>query len=82
MSTLFLADQVVQPVPGSAQRNCANLALGGVLDAEIAGLKARLRRRSADAADAGEVARADLDRQVRWLRESVAKLQARRAELF
>jgi uncharacterized small protein (DUF1192 family) len=81
MSTLFLTDRVVQPVPSSAHQDHANIALGCVLDAEIEALKARLRRRFADGAVAGDRARADLDRQVGWLREDVAKLQARRDEL-
>ena len=81
MSTLFLADQIVQPVPSSAQRDHANLALRCVLDAEIEALKGRLRRRAAEAVVADDAARADLDRQVGWLRGSVAKLQARRDQL-
>jgi hypothetical protein len=72
---------VVQPVQCRAQRDYANRALGCVLDAEIEALMARLRRRSANAAAAWGLARADLDRQVGWLRDSVAKLQARRDAL-
>ncbi len=77
MSTLVLTDPVIQP----AQRDHANLALRCVLDAEIEALKARLRQRSAKAAAAWGLARADLDRQVGWLRDSMAKLQARRNAL-
>jgi uncharacterized small protein (DUF1192 family) len=78
MSTQVLTHPVTQPVPCPAQRDHANLALRRVLDAEIESLKARLRQRSATAAVACGLARADLDRQFGWLRDSVAKLQARR----
>ena len=77
MSTPVLTQPVIQPV----QRDHANVALRCVLDAEIEGLKARLRQRSANAAVACGLARADLDRQLGWLRDSVAKLQARRDAL-
>jgi hypothetical protein len=81
MSTLVLADPVVQPVQGPARRDHANLALRCVLDAEIEALTGRLLHRSANVAIACGLARADLDRQVGWLRDSMAKLQARRGAL-
>jgi hypothetical protein len=81
MSTLVLTDPVIEPVQCPAQRDQANLALRRVLDAEIEALTARLRQRSADAAVASGLARADLDRQAGWLQDSVAKLQARRDAL-
>jgi hypothetical protein len=81
MSTLVLTDPHIQPVQCPAQRDHANLALRCVLDAEIEALKARLRRRSANAAVARGLARADLVRQIGWLRDSVGKLQARRDAL-
>ena len=81
MSTLVLTDPVVEPVQCAAQRDQANLALRCVLDAEIESLKARLRQRSGRAAVSSGLARADLDRQSGWLRDSVAKLQARRDAL-
>jgi hypothetical protein len=74
-------DQLFQPLPCPAQRDHANLALRGVLDAEIEALEARLRQRPANVAFAGGLARADRDRQVGWLRDSVGKLQARRDAL-
>ena len=81
MNTLVLTDSVVQPVPRPAQRDHANHALRCVLDAEIEALKGRLRQGSANAAVACDLARADWDRQVGWLRDSLAKLQARRGAL-
>jgi hypothetical protein len=81
MSTLFLIDQVTEPVRRPAQRDQANLALRCVLDAEIESLKGRFLQRSANAAASCGLARADLDRQFDWLRASVAKLQARRDAL-
>ena len=81
MSTLVLTDPTVQPAPCPAQRDHANLALRRVLDAEIEALKARLRQRSATARAAGGLPRDDLDPQLGWLRDSVAKLQARRDAL-
>ena len=82
MRTGVLADSDAQPVPGPEQRVHANLALRCVLDAEIEALKARLLKRSADAAAACGLARSDWDRQVSWLRDSLAKLQARRNALY
>lgn len=76
MSTLVLTDPVIQP----AQRDHANSALRCVLDAEIEALKARLQRGSANAA--GGLARADRDSRVGWLRDSLARLQARRSALL
>ena len=81
MSTLVLTDPIAQPAPCPAQRDHANLALRCVLDAEIEALKARLRERSATAGAACGLAREDLERQFGWLRDSVAKLQARRDAL-
>jgi hypothetical protein len=81
MSTLVLTDPLIQPVQCPAQRHHANLALRAVLDAEIEALKARLRQRSTNAAVALGLARADLVRQVGWLQDSMAKLQARRDAL-
>jgi hypothetical protein len=81
MSTLVLTDPLIQPVACPPQRDHASLALRAVLDVEIEALKARLRQRSANAAVARGLARADLVRQVGWLRDSVAKLQARRDAL-
>lgn len=79
MSTLVLTDPVLQPAQSPAQRDHANLALRRVLDAEIDALKARLQRGSAN--PAGGLARADRGSQVGWLRESLARLQARRSAL-
>ena len=81
MSSIVLSDPVIQSVSCPAQRHQANLALRCVLDAEIEGLKARLRQRSANAAAGCDQARADWDRQIGWLRDSLAKLQARRLAL-
>jgi hypothetical protein len=81
MSTLVLADPVIQPLARPAQLAHGDLALGCILDAEIEALKARLRQRSANAAVVWGLARADLDRQVGWLRDSMAKVQARRDAL-
>ena len=81
MSALVLIDPVIEPVQCQAQRDQARLALRCVLDAEIESLKARLRQRSGNAAASCGLARADLDRQFDWLRDSVAKLQARRDAL-
>jgi len=79
MSTIVLADPVIQPVPSPEQRDHAKLALRCVLDAEIEALKGRLRQRSANAAVAFGLARVDRDRQIGWLRDSLAKLQTRRS---
>ena len=81
MSTVVLPDPVVQPVPPPAQRHHANLALRFVLDAEIEALKARHLQRSANAQLDRGLTRADLDRQLGWLLDSVAKLQVRRDAL-
>lgn len=81
MSTLVLTDPLIQPVQSPADRDHANLALRCVLDAEIEALTGRLLQPSANAAVACGLARADRDRQVGWLRESMAKLQARRGAL-
>ena len=81
MSTLVLTDPVRRPSQCPAQRDHANLALRCVLDAEIEALKARLGQRSANDAVAGGLARAGEDSQVGWLRDSLAKLQARRDAL-
>ena len=81
MSTLGLVGQMVQPVSYPVQRDHANRALRCVLDAEIEGLKARLQQRYANAGIGSGVAGVDWDRQVGWLRDSMAKLQARRGAL-
>ena len=81
MSTLVLTDPVIQPVQGPSGRDHANLALRCVLDAEIEALTARLLQRSANVAIACGLARADRDQQGGWLRDSMAKLQARRSAL-
>jgi uncharacterized small protein (DUF1192 family) len=81
MNALVLTDPVIQPVQCPAQRDHANLALRRVLDAEIEALEARLRKRSANAAVASGLARADLEQQVGWLRDSLNRLQARRDAL-
>ena len=78
MKTLVLTDQVIQPVQFPTQPDHANLALRSVLDAEIEALSVRLQQLSAIAATACGLARADRDRQLGWLRNSMAKLQARR----
>jgi hypothetical protein len=82
MSTLVLTDPAIQPVQCPAPLDHANLALRCVLDAEIEALTGRLLQRSAKTAVAGGLARDDRDRQVGWLRDSMAKLQARRGELY
>jgi uncharacterized small protein (DUF1192 family) len=79
MNTLVLTDPVIQRAHRPAQRDHANSALGCVLDAEIEALKARLQRGFANAAVGP--ARADLDSRVGWLRDSLARLQARRSAL-
>lgn len=81
MSTHVLTDPVIQPEQCPAQRDHANLALLSVLDAEIEALQGGVLRRSAIAAVACGLARADRDRQIGWLRDSMAKLQARRGAL-
>lgn len=81
MSTLVLTDPVIQPVHCPPQRDHANLALRCVLDAEIEAVRGRLLQRSTNAAVACGLARADRDRQIGWLRDSMAKLQARRGVL-
>jgi hypothetical protein len=81
MSALVLTHPVIQPVQCPAARAHANRALGRVLDAEIEALTGRLLQRSASVAIACGLARADGDRQVGWLRDSMAKLQARRGAL-
>jgi hypothetical protein len=81
MSRPVLPDPLVQSERRLTQQEQANLALGRILDAEIDALKARLWQRSADAAVVWGLARADLDRQVSWLRDSLAKVQARRDAL-
>jgi hypothetical protein len=81
MSTLVHTDQVIQPAQCPPQRDLAELALLCVLDAEIEALKGRLLKRSPSAAVACGLARADRERQVGWLRDSMAKLQARRGAL-
>ena len=81
MSTVVVTNPVVKPGACPAERDHANLGLRCVLDAEIEALKARLQKKSADAAAARGPARADQDRQVGWLRDSLAKLQARRDAL-
>jgi hypothetical protein len=82
MSALFDTDPVIQPVHCPPQRDLGDLALVCVLDAEIEALKGRLLQRSTNAALACGLARADRDRQVGWLRDSMAKLQARRGALY
>jgi hypothetical protein len=81
VSAVVLTDPVAQPAPTPGQQEHANLALRSVLDAEIEALKARLGQRSAGAALACGLARADREPQVDWLRASLAKLQARRSAL-
>lgn len=81
MRTHVLSRPVIQPVPSPAQRDQANLALLRILDAEIEALEARLLQRSANAPFARRLDQADLARQLGWLRDSVAKLQARRDAL-
>lgn len=81
MSALVLTDSVIQPVQSPPQRDHGNIALRRVLDAEIEALKVRLHQRSTNAAVACGLARADRDRQVGWLRDSMAKLLARRGAL-
>jgi hypothetical protein len=81
MSTLVLTNPAIQPVQCSAQRDHANHALRCVLDAEIEALEGRLLQRSATAAAARGPARAEHDRQVGWLQDGMAKLQARRGAL-
>ena len=81
MSTLVLTDPVIQPVRGPVGPDHANLALRYVLDAEIEALTARLLQGTANVAIACGLARSDLDRQVGWLKDSMAKLQARRGTL-
>ena len=81
MNTVVLTDSATEPTSCPAQRDAANLALRCVLDAEIEALKGRLRQGSANAGVACGLARADWDRQVGWLRDSLAKLQARRDAL-
>ncbi len=80
MSTLVL-EPVIQAAQRPGHRDHANLALRSVLDAEIHAIKNRLRHRSANAAVACGLARADRDSPVGWLRDSLAKLQARRDAL-
>ena len=80
MKTL-VTDSVSGPTSCPAHRDAANLALRCVLDAEIEALKGRLRQRSSDAAVASGPARADRECQVDWLRDSLAKLEARRDAL-
>ena len=80
MSTLVLTDPVIQ-LQSPAERDHAKLALRCVLDAEIEALTGRLLQRSANVASACGLARADGDRQVGWLKDSMAKLQARRGAL-
>lgn len=81
MSTLVITDPVTGPVASPDQREHANHALRCVLDAEIEALKGRLLQQCANAAVACGQARADRDCQVGWLRDSLAKLQARRGAL-
>ena len=81
MSTVVDTNPAVRPGAHPAERGHANLGLRCVLDAEIEALKTRLQKKSADAAVARGPARADQDRQVAWLRFSLAKLQARRDAL-
>jgi uncharacterized small protein (DUF1192 family) len=81
LGTLVLTGPVIAPVQVPTRREHSNLALGSILDAEIEALKARLVRRSANASMVWGLARADLDPQVGWLRDSLAKLQARRNTL-
>ena len=78
-----MADQrIIQLVPSPVEHvHHANRALGCVLDAEIEALKSRLLQRSANAAVACGLTRADRDRQIDWLRESLTKVQARRGAL-
>ena len=81
MSAVVIIEPATQPVECPAQRGQANIALQCVLDAEIEALKARLRQGAADAGAACGPAGADRDCQVGWLRDSLAKLQARRDAL-
>lgn len=77
MSTVFLSDPRAEPVRCPERQGHANLALRCILEAEIEALQSRLQQRSAKSAVARGLARVDLDRQVAWLRDGVAKLQAR-----
>jgi hypothetical protein len=81
MSTVTLTAQLISPVRSRPHGDHASLALKRVLDAEIEALKYRLRQRSANAAVAWGLARADLDLQVGWLLDSMAKVQACRDAL-
>ena len=81
MRAVVLTVHDAQPAPTPGQQGHANLALRCVLDAEIEALKSRLGRRSANAALACGLARADRDPQADWLQASLAKLQARRGAL-
>lgn len=78
MSTLVLTDPLIPPEKRHPQSEHASFALRCVLEAEIEALEARLRQRCAIAAVACGLARTDLEQQVGWLRDSVARLQARR----
>jgi len=78
MNTLVLTNPVIAAAQRPAHRDHASLALRSVLDAEIQALKARL---SANAAFARGLARADQNGPAGWLRDSLAKLQARRDAL-
>jgi hypothetical protein len=82
MTTLVLTDPLIQPEQRRAQRDHASFALRCVLEAKIEALDVRLRQRCAIAAVASGRARTDLERQVGWLRDSMAKLQARRDALL
>jgi hypothetical protein len=78
MSTVVLTDPPIELAQCPPQRNHANLALLCVLDAEIEALKGRLLQRSRKAGVVGDLAGVESDRQLGWLQDSMAKLQARR----
>ena len=80
MKALVRREPVTEPVACSAHQDYAHLALRCVLDAEIEALEGRLQQASADSAEAGDVAGAE-DCPLGWLRDSLAKLQARRDAL-
>ena len=78
----LVTDEGGRSIPRAAQADHANVALRGVLDAEIGALKERLRQRSArPAVENCVLARADLERQLCWLRDGLAKLETRRDAL-
>ena len=82
MRRLVVSGEGDRSMPRAAQADHANVALRGVLDAEIGALKGRLQQRSArPAVENCVLAQADLDRQLSWLREGLTKLETRRDAL-